>query len=432
MVASAVYLMDHKGKILISRNYRGDIPMAASDLFVSRLMEDEDSALKPVFHESGVSFVWIQHNGLYLMATTRRNSNATMVMLYLYRMVDVFREYFRVLNAEAILDNFVVCYELMDEMMDYGYPQSTEGKILQEYITQEGHKQDRGVAKALPLAVTGAVSWRKEGIKYRKNEVFLDVVESVNLLVSAHGTLLRSEIVGAIKLRCYLSGMPELKLGLNDRILFENAGRSTGGAGGAKAIEMEDVKFHQCVRLSQFESNRTIAFVPPDGEFELMSYRLSTQIRPLIWVEAVIEPHSGSRIEYLVKAKSQFKSRSTANQVRIEVPVPPDADSPQFKSSIGSVKYVPERDVIVWSIRQFAGQKEYLMRAHFGLPSISDEDRAQVKAPIRCSFEIPYYTTSGLSVRFLKVIPGRGSDNYTALPWVRYITQAGDYEIRLA
>lgn len=431
MVASAVYIMDHKGKILISRNYRGDIPMAASDLFVSRLMEDDDAQLKPVFHEAGVSFVWVQHNGLYLMATTRRNSNVAMIMLYLYRVVEVFKEYFRVLSAESVIDNFVIIYELLDEMMDYGYPQSTEGKILQEYITQEGHKQNRGVAKAPPLAVTGAVSWRKEGIKYRKNEVFLDVVESVNLLVSAHGTLLRSEIVGAIKLRCYLSGMPELKLGLNDRILFENSGRSTG-AGGAKAIEMEDVKFHQCVRLSQFESNRTIAFVPPDGEFELMSYRLSTQIRPLIWVEAVIEPHSGSRIEYLIKAKSQFKSRSTANQVKIEVPVPPDADSPQFKSSIGNVKYVPERDVIVWSIRQFAGQKEYLMRAHFGLPSITDEDRTTVKAPIKVMFEIPYYTTSGLSVRFLKVIPGRSSDNYTALPWVRYITQAGDYEIRLA
>lgn len=34
-----------------------------------------------------------------------------------------------------------------------------------------------------PPAVTNAVSWRSEGIRYRKNEVFLDVVESVNLLV---------------------------------------------------------------------------------------------------------------------------------------------------------------------------------------------------------------------------------------------------------
>lgn len=50
------------------------------------------------------------------------------------------------------------------------------------YITQEGHKLE--IQPRIPMAVTNAVSWRSEGIKYRKNEVFLDVIESVNLLVS--------------------------------------------------------------------------------------------------------------------------------------------------------------------------------------------------------------------------------------------------------
>ena len=49
-------------------------------------------------------------------------------------------EYFKELEEESIQDNFVIIYELMDEMMDFGYPQTTESKILQEYITQESHK----------------------------------------------------------------------------------------------------------------------------------------------------------------------------------------------------------------------------------------------------------------------------------------------------
>lgn len=68
------------------------------------------------------------------------------------------------------------------------------------------------------MAVTNAVSWRSEGIKYKKNEVFLDVVESVNLLVNSNGTVVRSEVVGALKMRTFLSGMPECKLGLNDKV----------------------------------------------------------------------------------------------------------------------------------------------------------------------------------------------------------------------
>ena len=54
--------------------------------------------------------------------------------------------------------------------------------------------------------------------------------------------------MGSLKMRSYLSGMPELKLGLNDKLLFEATGRRTGGRGGpkGKAVEMEDIKFHQC------------------------------------------------------------------------------------------------------------------------------------------------------------------------------------------
>lgn len=35
--------------------------------------------------------------------------------------------------------------------------------------------------------VTGQIGWRREGIKYRRNELFLDVLEYVNLLMSPQG-----------------------------------------------------------------------------------------------------------------------------------------------------------------------------------------------------------------------------------------------------
>lgn len=43
------------------------------------------------------------------------------------------------------------------------------------------------------------------------------------------------------------------------------------------------------------------------------------------------------------------------------------------------------------------GGKEYLMRAHFGLPSVEAEDK-EGKPPISVKFEIPYFTTSGIQV----------------------------------
>ncbi len=35
--------------------------------------------------------------------------------------------------------------------------------------------------------MTGQIGWRREGIKYRRNELFLDVLEYVNLLMSPQG-----------------------------------------------------------------------------------------------------------------------------------------------------------------------------------------------------------------------------------------------------
>jgi len=355
---------------------------------------------------------------------TLRNSNIVLILMYLYRLAGVFKNYFGQLEEESIRDNFVVIYELMDETCDHGYPQATDSDILKEFIQTTSHRME--AAPKPPMALTNAVSWRKEGIKHKKNEIFLDVIEKLNLLVSANGTVLHSEILGCVHGKSFLSGMPELKLGLNDKLMYELTGQ--GPRSKSKAVELEDIKFHQCVRLARFENDRSISFIPPDGEFDLMTYRLDTRVKPLIWVEVVVEPHSRSRIEYMVKAKSQFKSRSIANNVEVTIPVPIDVDTPSFKSSIGTVTYVPDQDAIVWTIKQFTGSREYLMRAHFGLPSVEQDDSDSWKAPISVKFEIPYFTVSGIQVRYLKIVEKSG---YQALPWVRYITQNGDYQLRM-
>ena len=51
MVASAVFITDLQGKAIISRNYRGDVPLTkAIEQFARYLTEVEDEAKKPVFH----------------------------------------------------------------------------------------------------------------------------------------------------------------------------------------------------------------------------------------------------------------------------------------------------------------------------------------------------------------------------------------------
>jgi len=158
-----------------------------------------------------------------------------------------------------------------------------------------------------------------------------------------------------------------------------------------------------------------------------MNYRLNTNVKPIIWVEVMVESHKGSRVEYLAKAKSNFKEKSVANNVRIIIPVPPDADTPRFKCSLGTAVYAPELNAIQWTIKQFQGNKEIFLRAHLGLPSVSAEDPL-TKPPISVQFEIPYFTVSGIQIRYLKIVEKKSG--YPATPWVRYLTQNGNYQIK--
>jgi len=426
-VCSALYILDSNFKRLLHRDWRGDSTPAHVDAFAAHLNEAEtEGELKPVFHDGdlNVTYVYVQVSNLYFLAVTKQNANAAALVSFLHALIKVLTHYFTTLEEESIRDNFVIIYELLDEVCDNGYPQFTEAKILSEFIKTDAHALEK--APTAPMAVTNAVSWRSEGIRYPKNEVFLDVLENVNLVVNADGRIVRSEVAGALNLKAHLSGMPECKLGLNDKVMLQ-AQRKQGRG---KSVELEDIKFHQCVRLARFETDRTISFIPPDGQFDLMNYRITTPTKPLLWVEAVVERPSRSRVEYTVKLKTQFKQRLNATGVEIKLPVPPDAVSPEVKAALGSVTYAPEQEAMLWKIKTVPGGKEILMRAKFNLPSVSaaEDDGAARKPPITVKYEIPYYTVSGVQVRYLKVIEKSG---YQALPWVRYITRSGNYEFRI-
>ncbi|KGU05293.1 AP-1 complex subunit mu [Candida albicans P87] len=431
-MASQIHFLDIKGKPLLSRDYKGDISSTTIEKFPLLLLELEntvdDGEYKPFINHEGINYIFINHNNLYICALTRKNENIMTIIIFLSKLVEVMTQYFKSLEEESIKDNFVIIYELLDEMMDFGVPQTTDTKILKEYITQDYYSLIKSTPTHLvapPNALTNSVSWRKEGIFYKKNEAFLDVIESINMLITANGQVLNSEILGEIKIKSHLSGMPDLRLGLNDKGIFTGNNDATTDSG--KNIEMEDIKFHQCVRLSKFENEKLITFIPPDGEFTLMSYRLSSSqflMKPLILVNCKTKVHKHSRIEILCTAKAQIKKKSTANNVEVIIPIPEDADTPKFSPEYGSVKWIPEKSCLIWKLKTFPGGKQFSMRAELGLPAVTDPESIMSKKPIKVNFSIPYFTTSGIQVRYLRI--NEPKLQYQSYPWVRYITQSGD------
>jgi AP-2 complex subunit mu-1 len=386
---------------------------------------------------------------------TRSNANCALVLELLYQLIGLFRDYFGgVFDEDKVRENFTLVYELLDETVDYGYPQNISADTLKLYImngTSSGRAWGAGKANSggsdvgnVTIQATGKIPWRREGIKYRKNEVFLDVIESVNVLVSAKGTVLRQDVSGVVVMKCFLSGMPECRFGMNDKIAITAAGGGDGSssasssaaaaAGAARKpggppsmIELDDITFHQCVRLHSFDSDRSISFIPPDGDTELMKYRITENIQRPFVVMPTLSELGRTRLEFKVQLKSSFDANMFATNVVCKLPCPTNTGSTQITCTAGKAKFEPEESVIAWKIKRFPGETVYNLSAEIFLTNTTTEKQWS-RPPITMDFAVPMFAASGLQVRYLKVVE---KSIPQAIKWVRYLTKAGTYEVRI-
>ena len=99
----------------------------------------------PIITLGSTSFFHVRINNIYILAVTKCNASAALVFEFLYRFVSISRSYFGKLDEEAVKNNFVLIYELLDEILDFGYPQNSETDTLKMYITTEGIKSEMAV-----------------------------------------------------------------------------------------------------------------------------------------------------------------------------------------------------------------------------------------------------------------------------------------------
>ena len=245
-------------------------------------------------------------------------------------------------------------------MLDYGYPQNSDITLMKSLIrlgkaTEEQTEDESTITSQ----ITGAIDWRREGITYRKNEMFIDTLESVNLLISNTGAVLRSEVIGKIVMKAYLTGMPECRFGLNDKLLISNEKKAKGvRRGKGTGVEIDDCSFHRCVRLGRFDQDRTITFIPPDGEFELMKYRVTENINLPFRILPVYEEISGTTLKINIKLIANFSKQVAAQNVELKIPVPPNTANVVSKVASGTATYNSADQTIDWVLRKLTGGME--------------------------------------------------------------------------
>ncbi|CAL9093167.1 unnamed protein product [Musa acuminata var. zebrina] len=329
--------------------YRGEVPKGSAEIFFRKVKfwkEDEEEEAPPVFvgicickasNVDGVNYIHVKVAGLFFVATTRVNISPSLVLELLQRIARVIKDYLGVLNEDSLRKNFVLVYELLDEVIDFGYPQTTSTEVLKSYIFNEPIEVD--VARLPPLgpasmfmqgtkrmpgtAVTKSVVSTEPGGRKRE-EIFVDIIEKISVTFSSSGYILTSEIDGTIQMKSYLTGNPEIRLALNEDLSIGRGSASVydyrSSSGGA--VILDDCNFHESVRLDSFDVDRTLTLIPPDGEFAVMNYRMTQEFKPPFRVNALIEEAGQLKAEVIIKVRADFSASVTANTITIQMPVP--------------------------------------------------------------------------------------------------------------
>nr|CAD7442817.1 unnamed protein product [Timema bartmani] len=339
------------------------------------------------------------------------------VIEFLHRVVDTFEDYFSECTESIIKEHYVVVYELLDEMLDNGFPLATESNILKELIKPPNILRTiantvtgkSNVSATLPSGQLSNVPWRRTGVKYTNNEAYFDVVEEVDAIIDKAGSTVFAEIQGYIDCCIKLSGMPDLTLSFMNPRLFD------------------DVSFHPCARFKRWESERILSFIPPDGNFRLMSYHIGSQniVAIPIYIRHNISfrEAGGGRLDLTVGPKQTIGR--TVESVVIEIPMPKSVLNCSLVQNQGKYSFDPVSKVLMWDVGRIDTSKLPNLRGTINLQS--GAAAVESNPAINVRFTISQLAVSGLKVNRLDMY----GEKYKPFKGVKYITKAGRFQIRM-
>lgn len=392
--------------------------------------------LPPVNIIDGICFIHLIIADVILVMTSRSNIHCIAAIQYGIRLSQLIVGYFKRVGEGVIRDNFATILELIDETVDFGYPQVCEVAALQELIgPTEGLKnfviRDSSLAEVVTTTLCGSVPWRTRGLVYHVNEVFVDVVEEMNMLLSREGSILNSFVGGKVLVKNFLTGMPQCELVLNTRA-FGEGNPVMEALVDDSVSKLEDVAFHPCVRLNRYDEEQKIQFIPPDGEFLVMSYRSSGHLAPpLMIVGARFEEISQTRTEMHFSLRADCGDIQMAEKVELYIPCPVNTAALSIVVAKGDAAYVAEIGMIVWKLSKIGHGEEVSFAAETKqIARTSLDDTAWERPPIRIQFQFRSESLTGLRILSLPVV--EPDYKYTPRKWIRYTTKAGKYQCRIS
>ncbi|GAA5884785.1 hypothetical protein JCM6882_005393 [Rhodosporidiobolus microsporus] len=372
----------------------------------------------------------IQRGGVRYIAPVAHDIDPLVPLTFLSELHEVLANYISGPVTEASLkDHFDIVLALLQEMVASGRPQLSQSSQLRDLVHPPSELLTKVALNAVSAAgltvpaqssanqlLSSPIPWRRQGVKYASNEIYLDLLETLSFVLLPSGRPLTGHISGQMTCRARLSGMPDLALTFTDPSVLEEGGAA----------------FHQCVRYGRWGKEKVVSFVPPDGSFPLLTFTttpptstspaLALALLPFTLSSSLTLGPSGSSLSLTLTSRTSSSAPLTNLEVR--VPLCRGANGVQVTVSggewrrdeegrsvgggagrwdvvtePGERKGEGERQFLVWTIERLGGgdRPAVLSGQYFCAPD------ASLPPSFSLTFDSPTSGFSGLRVNALKV-----------------------------
>lgn len=395
---------------------------------------------------------------------------------FLHRIFDVYKGYFGNVTARTITEHFATAFQvshlkgspftiswllrlllrgpvitlleiyrsshpfqLLEEMLDNGYPMISEPNALNTFIAPPSVMaaiakfttgKSSTVGSTIQDATMSVIPWRRNGVSYTNNEINLEISEVIDCIVESNGTVVANDLKGYIHANSKLSGTPDLIL------YFTNPNI------------LDDVSFHPCVRYARFEREKIVSFVPPDGNFLLMTYStVDKNITVPIYCRPSVTHREGVSNVSFVLGTRPISSRNTnimsitssggisshsqqapsdvqVEQIVVTITFPKIYKTINLTPNVGKIFVDINTNVVTWNVGKFPGNTTPELQGTAYLESGVSTPIESIHATLK--FTVPNTNASGLSIRDLQLT----RETYKFFKGLKTSVRAGRYQIR--
>lgn len=438
---SAIFIINNLGNVIISRVFREDVKYSVVEVFQTKIINVKPKDLKnPILTLGSTSFLYSKKGNLYFVAITRNNSDASLILQYLNKLIDLLKSLilvspYQILKDHQLMDNFLLIYEILDLTIDQGFVKQIDDPLLISKIYSPITKAIGNENNQINKSLTDIKIIKKDLTLIDKinldSTISLLGEDSISLIYNEyiHIEERKVKILGEVLLISNLSSNLNINFQFNvpqidNSFLYLENITITPIQKLNKLLDSSDIKFDLDCNISK--SIETI-----------LNYSANTLYNNLpIIITGSYKQLTIDKFELDIILECRYPIDINAKNITVKIPIPKNFLKQINSQLIDSKKIIKNEniekteDYLIWSLNSVSGNQSLKLNKIIYVDSfLKLSDWISTRGNVKVSFEIPNYNITGYNINSFNVV---GSINNTVNKMIQSCSLANkNYEFHI-